>query len=60
MSGLRMSAAQWEAVRVAYSRGEPAKSLAARFPVSVSRIYGRASEQHWRDRVSQSAAKEVK
>ncbi|VVE88404.1 hypothetical protein PBR20603_02359 [Pandoraea bronchicola] len=60
MAGLRMSAAQWDALRREYANGTSAKALAKRYQVSPLTIYSRASGERWRDAISQPAAKEVK
>lgn len=58
MAGLRMSAAMWDALRREYASGTAAKALAQRYPISVSRIYGRASTERWREISIQSGIKE--
>lgn len=60
MAGLRMSTAQWDALRREYASGTTAKALAGRYRVSPSTIYSRASGERWRDAANQPTAKEAK
>jgi hypothetical protein len=46
---IRLNSLDWEAVRLAYVRGESAKSLARRFPIKADSIHKRSSRERWRE-----------